>query len=1602
MLYSRHLYISLFVCVASMAGALAQQPTNKPTATSQVPAPTHTVADVPVGYVTNPMVNYVRTWEPRKKMSDANAVMTAGYTDVKEGTQYLDGLGRPLQTVVRQASPGSTPKDMVMPVVYDEYGREMQKYLPYLQITGSNASNGKFKIDPFTDQTNFYQNVYPAEQPAYTNEQVYYSQVQFETSPLSRPTKSMSPGNSWAGHNIGVEQKYLFNTAAEDVRIWSITNNALTYTNNDITTNIPVTSTMPYGTGQYQNGELYKSVTIDETGNAVVEYKDKEGKVILKKVQIAPVAAPYNGYEAFLCTYYVYDDFGQLRFVIPPKAVTYLLQHSWDLSQDPALINELCFRYEYDHRNRMIAKKVPGAAWVYMVYDSRDRMVFSQDAHLRARGHWMGYMYDALNRQVMTGFVDIYPLQNNRDVLQASVDAQDTEGAGNSIVVREPPPDHLYVSVRNNSDVQVYKAIKSVTFSDEFTSEDLAEFTTSFILYYDFYDRPVNVHGGALNYQLHPWDNISDLNVEPLTVTHYDNYNWAMQGFTDRYNSKLKPRANLYPETMPTIAEHKLIGTRGMMTGTEVRVMPPNDDEIRSNYSQRTLYSIPFYDEEGRVIQMQSNNTGSGTDIQTNLYDFSGKILSSHQIHTNLGASMINLQVRSDYDYDAGGRLINVFKTINENEAQTALIAHNEYDGLGQLKEKYLGQKRNSNGSYSTEPLQKLKYDYNIRGWLKGINKEYATGASGTPDRLFGMELSYDYGFDHNQVNGNIAGMKWRSGGDDEQRAYGFGYDAANRLLYGDFNQRFGSLWDKQDPNSAFKIDFSTWMGDGIDPSSAYDQNGNILAMKQWGLKLNTSEVIDNLGYTYKLNGSGNTNKLLNVIDEKGAEATKLGDFHYSTAYAAVLNGPKPNTAEDYAYDDNGRLLKDQNKDLYIDPVYTGSGSGVMGYNHLNLPVRIKFAGSQKMILYTYDATGRKLAKWVEEPGVGNHYTDYVGPFVYQDNVLQFMSHEEGRIRYKPAEGATPASFVYDYFIKDHLGNVRMVLTDEMAENAYPAATMETDQASIQEQLYSQLATTRSELPTGYPDVDNADGSDDHKVAKVNGSGNKVGPGIILKVMAGDKFNVAVTSWYKTNSVPLGSPSTAPLDELLGALVTGIGNLPNSHATASQLGTGTIFSPGIEDFFDERSNDHTSGGRPKAYLNWVLLDEQFRFVSASSGAEQVSPEADYHNPNNPNVVRHIKTDMLITQNGYLYLFVSNETTNLDVFFDNLQVKHIRGRLLEETHYYPFGLTVAGISSKALKGSYAENKKGFNGNEIQQKEFTDGSGLELYDFSARTYDQQIGRFLQIDPLANEDHQQHLTPYHFALNNPVCYNDPDGKCALCKVVKAGFDYTVGRIQGALTVAAGGLKQQYEMAKFTYNLATNPQMQQQVVKGIQIIKNDPKASAKALGQHVVKQVSNAVKSATDPKNITPANVGKFVGAVEGTVTMAMAGGGAIPKAPSTPAEMITLFRGVNESHPGFANASEGVAIPRGGSATAAEHNLGNTQSAFTSWTTNPEVATNYALRPDGSGLVLEITVPRSSTFSSPSVKNVVLKQSGQYVNESEVLMQGTVTGAKIRTIQ
>ncbi|MBL7731350.1 MAG: hypothetical protein JNM88_09240, partial [Chitinophagaceae bacterium] len=760
-------------------------------------------------YPANTSVNYVRVWDATAPEQDANVLMNRPLRDVKTTTQYFDGLGRPLQTVVKQGSleTGGTPVDMVSPVLHDPFGREVQKYLPFAaNNTGgnSNISNGGFKLNPFQQQQTFMSAQYGAQ-----GETVFYGQTNYEASPLNRVEKTMAPGNSWTGSSRGVEMKYWNNTNADNVKIWECGNVAGGFGTYTLST---------YNGGIYGAGQLYKNVTVDEHGKQVIEYKDKSGQVILKKVQLTATADNGTGsdHTGWLCTYYIYDDLGRLRSVIQPEGVKKMTVDGWSLTA--TLLAEQCFRYEYDARGRMTMKKVPGAGEVYMVYDQRDRLVMTQDANQRVQGKWMVMKYDEMNRPVETG------LWTNSTAF--------TTHLGNA-------------------------------------------------WYSSYY--PVTTSG-----------------YEELTKTFYDDYSWLgsygsplSNVYNSGYDSYFQPASNTnWPYAQSNTQTANL---KGMATGSRVKVLG----------TTTYLYTISFYDEKGRVIQVQSTNISGGTDIMTTQYTWAGQPLVLIQKQQKAGASAQTTVTVTQLTYDDLGRLAKTEKKVsNTNVNGSAMpgyktLAENEYDKLGQLKKKKLAPGYNSGAG-----LETLNYEYNIRGWMLGMNRDYVRDATpsvgGAGGGYFGFDLGYDKAnnnliggqtYANPQYNGNIEGMVWKSKGDGEERKYDFYYDAANRLLRGDFTQYSGGTF-----NQATGVNYNMKMGDGLDVNSAYDYNGNIKRMQQWGLKITGSVQIDDLAYSYELL----SNKLKRVTESAiggtpptGGAGGGLGDFK---------DGANTGT-DDYSYD---------------------------------------------------------------------------------------------------------------------------------------------------------------------------------------------------------------------------------------------------------------------------------------------------------------------------------------------------------------------------------------------------------------------------------------------------------------------------------------------------------------------------------------------------------------------------------------------------------------------------------------------------------------------------------------------------------------------------
>lgn len=1506
--------------VASAGGSTSPQTATMPVGSYQYAIGLNSTSNVVLmnGTLPAPDYNYIRAWTATAPDQSASDIITRPLTDVKQTTDYFDGLGRSLQTVEKQKSPAGN--DEVTAKYYDAMGRvQTYQFLPFTSNSLANSADvpndGNFKSDPFQQQAAFFNNGSSTNPINGQGETYFYGQSVYETSPLDRVINSYEPGNNWVGSqgsgsprstqtkyltNNPTDNVYIFNVAwtpsqppatsslqvgvvnngnntqtvtwswgslgstAEEVLMqyapigsstWttanatggnytsgtatipvgnyqyaievyyssgnpviinavmpvgnpglavSLVNNGngtqtVTYNWTTLTnvgtvlllyspvgttpnwqnpstggTNSPVSITIPAGnymyaielmytngspnqiveapmtttatyssTSSYAAGTLIKTITTDENNNQVVTFTDFEGRVILKKVQAAASVA--DGYTGWLCTFYVYDDYGMLRLVMPPLATNaYLAGQTIASFQDA-----LCYRYEYDQRHRLIVKKAPGVGEQWTVYDARDRVALSQDANLRAgnatgtANQWVYKKYDGLNRPVMTGLYT-----DNAATSQAAEQAN-----------------------LNLLNMGLYETYTPGSFPQ-----------------YSLTNSYPSVASGSV-----------------MSVNYYDDYTWVAgsgSGLSATLNttgsSNFKPASTTSSPYYVTPAQSPQ--TKGLTTGTSANVLG----------TSTFLYNVSFYDAKSRLIQNQSNNITTGIDIASTQYDWEGKSLITVLQHQMNSTNPQSYTVVSTMNYDAMDRLTSTTKNItNGTLSDQQTIQTSTYDELNHLRTK----------TFETD-LDELTYDYNIRGWLLGINRAYL-GTVTNPNNIapsagnwFGLELAYDKttssAVDNTyaaaQYNGNVAGTVWKTAGNGVGRKYDFTYDNANRL--------FGANYTQDNGNGGY--DVSAGLNFSV-PTLGYDANGNITKMYEMGWQIGSgSSTIDQLVYTYP----PNSNQLQNVIDPPSNASTTLGDFRYSAAYTKALNGPKPTTAVDYTYDPDGNLISDKNKDITA-----------ISYNYLNLPklVTIVNASGTNTVGYTYDAFGNKLVKTTNEaagtftdPNNAQTYTTtiqtittYVAGFVYQTksynstvnalspavtytNELQYNLHDEGRVRalYKnPALPTQLTGFAFDFFEKDHLGDTRVILTDEPEIDYYPPTTLEGSTSSTSSPVsyessyysinptyivlntyatglspYANNAstynyTTNSNLYPSSNSAGNTDAtSNSGNVYRINGSLNKMGLGITLKVMAGDKLSIGGQSYYfSQNSNDNSSYNLPVLTMLTGFLgapgVSSITTSGDAGVTASGLDGLSNLATNVANYLTNSAGGvtrtPTTSLTPRAYINWVFFDEQFNYAGGGfypvSGAGVIQSYT-------ATPASTILGSIIVPKSGFVYVYCSNESP-VDVFFDNIQVVDTRGNLLEENHYYPFGLAMAGISDEAVKTNYAENKYRFNmGTELQNKEFSDGSGLQLYDTKHRMYDPQLGRFGQIDPLG--DVANYFSPYSFGSDNPMNHNDALG--------------------------------------------------------------------------------------------------------------------------------------------------------------------------------------------------------------------------------------------------
>lgn len=293
-----------------------------------------------------------------------------------------------------------------------------------------------------------------------------------------------------------------------------------------------------------------------------------------------------------------------------------------------------------------------------------------------------------------------------------------------------------------------------------------------------------------------------------------------------------------------------------------------------------------------------------------------------------------------------------------------------------------------------------VSYTYDIHSWLKHIS-------ASNQMTLFEESLMYE-----NAVtpcyNGNIGSMTWKAGNYILQR-YDLSYDNASRLVSATYTG--GSNNSK---------DFSA--------SYTYDCMGNITSLKRNGLQDGgTYGPVDNLTLSY------DGNRLTSVKD-------RVTDPTYNNAWNFADGA---DSSQEYEYDENGNVTKDLNKSILS-----------IEYNPLNLPFRIKFSNGNS-IIYTYSADGCKLkAEYTTAMPATTKKIYYCSNLIIEDGKLQQINFEGGYATY------VGSLWAYHYFIKDHLGNNRMVVhpsglnQQPQVTNYYPYGGLMANSTNQDQQRY--------------------------------------------------------------------------------------------------------------------------------------------------------------------------------------------------------------------------------------------------------------------------------------------------------------------------------------------------------------------------------------------------------------------------------------------------------------------------------------------------------------------------------------------------------------------
>ena len=651
------------------------------------------------GFETGQNQNYIIEITPTVESSDARNLTL---NQCIQKIQYYDGLGRLSQTVQRGFSLNNN--DLVILQEYDDLGRESNVWLP-TPYSGNGSYTDPDIIKSKAITATVYNDSFPFSTPVY------------EASPLNRVLQKYGPGVNW--RTAGASVKSAFYTNNKDLDSLKC---AYYYVTSD--------NKLVKSDDDYDNGQLYVTRSMDEDGHEVFEFKDKQGEVILTRQK--------NGGE-YYDTYYVYDDFGNKCFVLPPSAAAGLSSNTYTGAEE--LLRNFAYIYQYDSRNRCIYKKLPGTDPIYMVYDKADHLIFSQDGEQRSKmpKEWTFSIPDVFNRTILTGIcTDTVSVKNI--VLNGSF-VNESNGFMNT-------------GYQLSNQINAYTRLLTVNYYDNYNYKSLLTDTIKSKLEYAALDGYAKKYVNAIP-EISAKGLLTGTRVfmleepakEIITAMYYDNRGRLAQSKATNHLGGDEKDYFLYTFTGKIKKHQHIHSASGKATITEVyENFYDNAEKLtKTTHSLNGLAPVTLaentYDNIGRLSsKSQHVAAGATNSVETTSYTYNikswlksintAKSRFSETLYYdesyngslkyyNGNISAMNWKVQNEnyqrsysFHYDDLSRITKAYYQDDESNSQRNYSTFYEYDNMGNIK----NLKRNglaNNNPYSWKLIDNLTLNYN-------------------------------------------------------------------------------------------------------------------------------------------------------------------------------------------------------------------------------------------------------------------------------------------------------------------------------------------------------------------------------------------------------------------------------------------------------------------------------------------------------------------------------------------------------------------------------------------------------------------------------------------------------------------------------------------------------------------------------------------------------------------------------------------------------------------------------------------------------------------------------------------------------------------------